>query len=104
MKTTSPVSRGVVHIGTSGWHCGHWRGPFYPEDLPGARMLRWYTQQFDTVEINNSCYRLPTTEALAGWCRETPREFCFSAKASATLRITSSSKTRDKAARSFSRR
>ena len=82
MKTTSPVSRGVVHIGTSGWHYGHWRGPFYPEDLPGARMLRWYTQQFDTVEINNSFYRLPTTEALAGWCRETPREFCFAAKAS----------------------
>lgn len=83
MKTKRPVSRGgVVHIGTSGWHYGHWRGPFYPEDLPGARMLRWYTQHFDTVEINNSFYRLPATAALAGWCRETPREFCFAAKAS----------------------
>jgi uncharacterized protein YecE (DUF72 family) len=82
MKTKSPVSRGLVHIGTSGWHYRHWRGPFYPEDLPSTRMLRWYTQHFDSVEINNSFYRLPTTEALAGWCRETPREFCFAAKAS----------------------
>lgn len=82
MKTKDPLSRGLVHIGTSGWHYGHWRGPFYPRDLPAPRMLRWYTQQFDTVEINNSFYRLPTTEALSAWCRETPREFCFAVKAS----------------------
>lgn len=82
MKTKRPVARGLVHIGTSGWHYNHWRGPFYPEDLPSARMLPWYTQHFDTVEINNSFYRLPTTEALAAWCRETPREFCFAVKAS----------------------
>jgi len=79
---TKDSGRGLVHIGTSGWHYGHWCGPFYQESLPGAKMLRWYTQHFDTVEINNSVYRLPTTEALAGWCRETPREFCFAVKAS----------------------
>ena len=82
MRTKGPLSQALVHIGTSGWHYGHWRGPFYPEDLPARRMLRWYTPQFDTVEINNSFYRLPTTEALAAWCRETPREFCFAVKAS----------------------
>lgn len=82
MKTKSPVSEGLVHVGTSGWHYGHWRGPFYPENLPKPRMLGWYTRHFDTVEINNSFYRLPTTEALARWCRETPREFCFAVKAS----------------------
>jgi uncharacterized protein YecE (DUF72 family) len=76
------AARGKVHIGTSGWHYAHWRGPFYPADLPPAKMLRWYADRFDTVEINNSFYRLPTAEALAAWCRETPPDFCFAAKAS----------------------
>ena len=44
-------------------------------------MLRWYAERFDTVEINNSFYRLPTAEAIAGWCRETPANFCFAVKA-----------------------
>ena len=75
-------TEGSVHIGTSGWHYKHWRGPFYPEDLPPAKMLSWYADRFDTVEINNSFYKLPSSEALAGWCRQTPANFCFAVKAS----------------------
>jgi uncharacterized protein YecE (DUF72 family) len=29
-------------IGTSGWHYAHWRGVFYPEDLPTSRWLAHY--------------------------------------------------------------
>jgi uncharacterized protein YecE (DUF72 family) len=73
---------GQVHIGTSGWHYAHWRGPFYPERLKPDKMLAWYAERFDTVEINNSFYRLPTTDALETWRRETPTDFCFAMKAS----------------------
>ncbi len=45
-------------------------------------MLRFYLERFDTVEINNSFYRLPTTRAIESWCRETPANFCFAVKAS----------------------
>jgi uncharacterized protein YecE (DUF72 family) len=75
-------SRGRVYIGTSGWHYPHWRGRFYPSDLTAARMLRYYADCFDTVEINNSFYRLPTRSALDGWCRDTPGSFRFAVKAS----------------------
>jgi uncharacterized protein YecE (DUF72 family) len=71
-----------VHIGTSGWHYKHWIGTFYPRDMRPAQMLRWYAERFDTVEINNSFYRLPSATALESWCRETPPEFCFAVKAS----------------------
>jgi uncharacterized protein YecE (DUF72 family) len=71
-----------IHIGTSGWHYAHWRGPFYPEDLAATKMLRWYVNQFDTVEINNSFYRLPTDDALKIWFDQTPAQFCFAVKAS----------------------
>ena len=73
---------GKVHIGTSGWHYKHWIGPFYPPKMPHSKMLRFYTQHFDTVEINNSFYRLPAATAIEAWCRETPPNFCFAVKAS----------------------
>ena len=46
-----------IHIGTSGWHYGHWQGPFYPEHLAKADFLAFYQKHFHTVEINNSFYR-----------------------------------------------
>jgi uncharacterized protein YecE (DUF72 family) len=71
-----------VHIGTSGWHYKHWIGPFYPADMRPPKMLHWYAERFDTVEINNSLYRLPAVTAFDTWCRETTSDFCFAAKAS----------------------
>src|SRR5436190_803028 len=50
----------MPRIGTSGWHYDHWRGPFYPAGLPASRMLSHYLQFFDTVELNNTFYRLPS--------------------------------------------
>ena len=76
---------GKIHIGTSGWHYKHWRGPFYPADLREPDMLRFYVQQFDTVEINNSFYRLPDVTALQNWRDVTPVKFCFAVKASRYL-------------------
>jgi uncharacterized protein YecE (DUF72 family) len=71
-----------THIGTSGWHYKHWIGPFYPPDMRPPKMLRWYAERFDTVEINNSFYRLPAATAFETWCRETTPDFCFAMKAS----------------------
>ncbi len=75
-------SNSKVHIGTSGWHYKHWLGPFYPKKMPACDMLLYYFRHFDTVEINNSFYRLPTHEAFENWRECTPRDFCFAVKAS----------------------
>jgi hypothetical protein len=53
-----------VHIGTSGWHYSHWRGPFYPDDLAAERLLAFYAARFPTLEINSSFYRLPSSRSL----------------------------------------
>jgi len=71
-----------VHIGTSGWHYKHWKGNFYPAKIDAAQMLRNYLQHFDTVEINNSFYRLPSEEAVKSWVKQTPPQFIFAVKAS----------------------
>jgi uncharacterized protein YecE (DUF72 family) len=76
---------GEIRIGTSGWHYKHWRGPFYPVDLPSSEMLRRYERHFDTVEINNSFYRLPLASTFENWRQLTPSGFCFAVKASRYL-------------------
>jgi uncharacterized protein YecE (DUF72 family) len=73
---------GKVEIGTSGWHYGHWRGPFYPARLAASKMLAFYCARFDTVEVNNSFYRLPSPEAVDGWREATPPGFTFAVKGS----------------------
>ena len=74
--------RAAIHIGTSGWHYKHWCGPYYEQKLPASKMLACYYKDFDTVEINNSFYRLPTEETFAKWREDTPRGFCFAVKGS----------------------
>ncbi|UCH42853.1 MAG: DUF72 domain-containing protein [Dehalococcoidales bacterium] len=70
------------YIGTSGWHYEHWRGRFYPEKLPRAGWLRHYAGCFNTVELNNSFYRLPSEKAFASWYESSPDGFVFSVKVS----------------------
>lgn len=71
-----------IFIGTSGWHYDHWKGPFYPENLPAEKMLSYYSQHFQAVEINNSFYRLPDSESFAGWRKTVPGPFVFTVKGS----------------------
>lgn len=70
-----------IHIGTSGWHYPHWRGVFYPTDLPANRWLGFYAAQLRSTEINNSFYRLPSPDAVAQWVKDTPPDFTFAVKA-----------------------
>jgi uncharacterized protein YecE (DUF72 family) len=74
-----------VRIGCSGWNYADWRGRLYPQGTPPRRWLSVYAQQFDTVEVNSTFYRLARREAVANWVRETSEEFEFSVKASRYL-------------------
>lgn len=71
-----------IHIGTSGWHYDHWRGPFYPRLMKTDQFLPYYARHFQSVEINNSFYKLPTVETLAAWRDASPPGFLFAVKGS----------------------
>jgi uncharacterized protein YecE (DUF72 family) len=70
------------YIGCSGWHYEHWRGLHYPKELPKPKWLSFYARQFDTVELNNSFYRLPSEKAFNTWQESTPDDFVFAVKVS----------------------
>jgi uncharacterized protein YecE (DUF72 family) len=75
----------MIRIGTSGWVYKHWRGLFYPETLPQREWFNYYAAQFDTVEINNSFYRMPSDINFEGWRKQAPEGFLYAVKASRFL-------------------
>jgi uncharacterized protein YecE (DUF72 family) len=79
-STVSKDRRGSIHIGCSGWVYRHWKGLFYPEDLPQKRWFERYTEEFDTVEINASFYRLPLASTFDGWRDKAPPGFRYAVK------------------------
>ncbi len=72
--------RGALRVGTSGYHYDHWKGVFYPEDLSKGEWFSYYARQFDTVEINNTFYRLPEAATFDAWRRQAPKGFCYALK------------------------
>jgi uncharacterized protein YecE (DUF72 family) len=82
-----------VWVGTSGYNYPEWKGSFYPQKLPAAKMLPYYAERFSTVEINFTFYRMPNEKVLAGWNRDTPDRFKLTLKA--PKRITHDRRLRD---------
>jgi uncharacterized protein YecE (DUF72 family) len=71
-----------LRIGCSGFSYPHWRGTFYPPDLPAGRWLEYYCTVFRTVELNVTFYRLPGPSAFDAWYAGTPPDFSFALKGS----------------------
>jgi len=69
-----------IHVGCSGWVYKHWRGILYPDGLPQKRWFERYSQEFDTVEINASFYRLPLASTFEAWRGKAPPGFRYAIK------------------------
>jgi len=83
----------AIWVGTSGYNYPEWKGSFYPEKLPAAKMLPYYAERFSTVEINYTFYRAPNAKILEGWNQATPDRFKLTLKA--PKRITHDARLRD---------
>ena len=82
----------MIWVGTSGYNYPEWKGSFYPEDLPPAKMLPYYAARLPTVEINYTFYRMPTEKLVTGWAAQTPSPYKLTLKA--PRRITHDSRLR----------
>lgn len=67
-------------IGTSGFHYDHWKGIFYPEGLAKKDWFSFYAEHFDTLEVNNTFYRVPDRKTFEAWRDQTPRKFAYTLK------------------------
>jgi uncharacterized protein YecE (DUF72 family) len=74
------LRQATLRIGTSGYHYKHWRRVYYPEELPITQWFGYYARKFDTVEINNTFYRLPEASTFDAWRQQAPKRFCYALK------------------------
>ena len=72
----------LLRIGTSGWNYNHWREKFYPADIAKSKWLEFYSDHFNTVEVNATFYRLPKPKTFENWYERTPENFKWAVKAS----------------------
>lgn len=71
-----------AYVGCSGYHYEDWEGKFYPGDVKKEDWLAYYSETFNSVEINNSFYKLPDKETFSKWKEMTPEHFRFTLKGS----------------------
>ena len=71
-----------LYVGTSGYSYKEWKGSFYPDKIPAAQMLSYYSSRLPAVELNNTFYRLPQRPMFEGWKTQVPENFRFAVKAS----------------------
>jgi uncharacterized protein YecE (DUF72 family) len=74
------MTRARARVGCSGWSYADWRGVVYPAELPKRSWFGHYTRLFDTVELNNTFYRLPSQAAVDTWAAAAPEDFLYALK------------------------
>ena len=71
---------GAIQIGCSGWYYWHWKGTFYPTDMPRKNWFSLYQSEFKTVELNAPFYSWPSPATVKAWLRQAEPDFVYSVK------------------------
>jgi uncharacterized protein YecE (DUF72 family) len=71
----------IFFVGTSGWTYDHWRGRFYPHDLPKKGWFDFYAREFQAVEVNATFYRTFKDQTYHNWRERAPQGFGYVLKA-----------------------
>lgn len=71
-----------IRIGTCGWSYKDWKNKFYPPGLCAKNWFKFYSQYFDTVEINNTFYQLPSKSVFKNWHAQAKKGFIYAVKVS----------------------
>jgi uncharacterized protein YecE (DUF72 family) len=68
---------GRLYAGASGFSYPSWKGDFYPDDAKPEDFLRLYAERVNTVELNNTFYRVPPEDQFDRWAAQVPEGFRF---------------------------
>ena len=75
-----PASEMRIGIGAPAWGAKEWVGKIYPRGTAPGEFLREYAQQFSSIELNTTHYRIPDIETVDRWKKQTPEGFRFCPK------------------------
>jgi uncharacterized protein YecE (DUF72 family) len=78
--STPRVGLPRVYVGCTGWAMKEWCGWVYPKSCKSTDYLKYYGQQFNTIELNTTHYRTPSSDDIRKWYDQTPPDFRFAPK------------------------
>lgn len=84
-----------ILIGTSGYSYEDWKGNYYPSDINKSDMLKFYSKNFKTTEINFTYYRMPNPYIINRIAQKVPDDFIFSVKANSIMTHEREAKSKD---------
>lgn len=70
----------LLFVGCTGWSMKEWNGKVYPEKTKAKDYLKHYTEQFNTIELNTTHYRIPNASTIEKWYKESTADFRFCPK------------------------
>jgi uncharacterized protein YecE (DUF72 family) len=70
----------TCYIGCTGWSMPEWVGKVYPKGAKSKDFLKYYSQQFNTIEFNTTHYRIPGFSTVEKWYQESEPDFKFCPK------------------------
>ncbi|RDC65206.1 DUF72 domain-containing protein [Adhaeribacter pallidiroseus] len=79
-QKTSTYLKPQAYLGCPTWTNKSWLGTYYPVGLPAKDFLRYYSQQFNTIELNTTHYRIPDEATVSKWCAAVRPDFKFCPK------------------------
>src|SRR5215213_1106464 len=86
MKSKIQNLKSKIYAGCQGWNYDDWTtraggaGVFYPRGTKSNEMLAFYSQIFDTIEVDSTFYAIPPASTVENWYKKTPADFTFSLK------------------------
>jgi len=70
----------LIYLGTMGWSYPFWVGKLYPCYSKQQDYLKYYSREFNSVEIDYTFYRIPSKTSVLEWGSSVPNDFQFSVK------------------------
>ena len=64
-----------IHLGTCAFTASGWSGVFYPKRMKSAEYLAYYSQRFETVEVDSTFYGCPQQKTVENWYQKTQPGF-----------------------------
>ena len=68
------------YLGTMGFSYKDWIGNFYPHEIVSTKYLEYYSQVFNSVEVDSTFYGIPKAKTVTAWSSSVPEGFKFCVK------------------------
>lgn len=79
-QVLKPGVRTKFFMGAPAWGHKEWIGKVYPPKTKSTEFLHHYARAFNTIELNTSHYRIPSSEQTQKWREQVPSHFVFCGK------------------------